>query len=609
MKKIFSLLFAIVFIFLLSSHSALAQNPNSTTFSLVIGLDGIGSTGTHKNPVIPTENIQQPVVKNFPITVALFSGTTLKYHGDGTIDYITDVTNLGKFKTTTPIGFGETVTPGSYTVKLSVPGYEYETALPQAESFDTSASHTLSQAINLMVGDVNNDHIIDVADYTQLVKCDGKKITDDGCKYADLDNNGVVDLTNSGYDYNLFLAEYSTQFGDSGDSGTKITTPTTPTASTLGTAATCPTTTSSSVKMSWATGANTTETLLYYCDKTKAADHNVSCTRDSQATNETIQAGWYFAVQNSAVSSPQNITGLTSGDQYTAFVRASNGDHTNTSNPFTDSNNVDFTAPTCSTTTNLDSPMHIAFDFYPQDLSKINDVNLWKNEINSAYNAYQDLTGITPYNGQVITYKEAPAASLNGGSAACLSGNPIQCSDSGLPAIIKSVNDYYNVGFGQLHELGHDFGWNTQVYPYLDGDLDAINDENWANFKVTYVADTIYTKYPGISLSEDGKPNPLQNLGKGYFVPFANQWLGGNRDWTKMRADNYTGLLYTLVQTYGWDPFKKTFHDYASFQSQNKAVPSSDLAKLQLFADTLSANAPAGNDIKAQYRSWGIPIN
>lgn len=189
-----------------------------TQLSLTIGLDGIGSTGTNKNPTIPSDKVQAPVVTSFPITVELFdsaTATTPKYHGSGTIDYITATTNLGKFKTTAPIDLGAAVVAGNYTVKLSVPGYAYETALPQPESFTANeTSHAASQTVNLITGDVNNDHTIDVADYTQLVKCDGKKITDDGCKYADLDDNGTVDLSNLGYDYNLFLSEYSTQFGN-----------------------------------------------------------------------------------------------------------------------------------------------------------------------------------------------------------------------------------------------------------------------------------------------------------------------------------------------------------------------------------------------------------
>jgi hypothetical protein len=453
-----------------------------TPISLVVGLDGVGATGTHKNPVIPAAKISQPVNKSFPVKIELFSGTTLKYQGSGTIDYQTNGTSLGKFKTTTAMN--STVTAGSYTVKISVPGYKSETPLPNAETFIANeTTHTITQSINLLTGDVNNDGEFGVDDYVALVACDGKKTTDQNCKYADLDDNGIVDVTKTGFDYNLFLSEYPT-------------------------------------------------------------------TQITQSTNNTV----------SAPAQP----------------------------------------------TALDANMKIAFNFYSKDLAALRDPNLWRNELNSAYNAYKDLTGITPYGGNIITYKEVPDSQLDG--AACRSGNPITCSDSGLPAIIKSVNDYHNVGFGQLHELGHNFGWNTQVYPYLDGNLDAINDENWANFKVTYVADTIYTKYPGISLSEDGKPNPLENLGKGYFVPFANQWLAGDRDWTKMKADNYTGLLYTLVEKYGWDPFKKTFHDYATFQSQNKPVPSTDLAKFQLFADTLAKNAPAGNDIKTQFKSWGIPI-
>jgi len=112
---------------------------------------------------------------------------------------------------------------------------------------------------------------------------------------------------------------------------------------------TCTTATPTTVDLSWTSGANTTETVLYYCDVTKANVHNpaVKCTKDSQATTDGSQAGWYFVTGNSNSTSPRTITGLTAGHAYTAFIRAYNGSHI-TSTSFTDSADTSFTGGSCN---------------------------------------------------------------------------------------------------------------------------------------------------------------------------------------------------------------------------------------------------------------------
>lgn len=127
--------------------------------------------------------------------------------------------------------------------------------------------------------------------------------------------------------------------------------PTAPVAS----APTCDVATPTSEKLTWTiNSANTTETLLYYCDKTKAAAHSpaVSCTRDAQATTDNSQAGWYLLPNNTAANfpSPQTLSGLTAGHNYTAFVRAFNGSHTASGTQHADSSDVNFTAGDCATT-------------------------------------------------------------------------------------------------------------------------------------------------------------------------------------------------------------------------------------------------------------------
>ena len=112
---------------------------------------------------------------------------------------------------------------------------------------------------------------------------------------------------------------------------------------------TCTTATPTTASLSWANGTNTTETVLSYCDRTKAAAHSpaVSCTKDSQATSDGSQAGWYLETGNINSTSPQTITGLTADHEYTAFIRAYNGNHA-TSTLYTDSADINFTGGSCT---------------------------------------------------------------------------------------------------------------------------------------------------------------------------------------------------------------------------------------------------------------------
>ena len=129
-----------------------------------------------------------------------------------------------------------------------------------------------------------------------------------------------------------------------------------PTAPTINATAACVSATSDT--LSWTiNAANTTQTLLSYCDKTIAAKYNVSCTKGKVPTGETVgseaynaKAGWYLLPNNTAASfpTPQTLTGLVSGHSYTWYVIAFNGDHTKTGTPSTDSTtDGNFTAGAC----------------------------------------------------------------------------------------------------------------------------------------------------------------------------------------------------------------------------------------------------------------------
>jgi len=242
---------------------------------------------------------------------------------------------------------------------------------------------------------------------------------------------------------------------------------------------------------------------------------------------------------------------------------------------------------------------HVILDLYPEHYSYLKDMNLWVGQLDDAYKAYQDLVGQTPFGGDKITIKAVPE---NPGGE-MVAGNPVKWYDIYISDKLKSVSNNNDLSFGPIHELGHDFDINWQYYI---GSSNFTNAENWANFKLTYVADTLSAKYPDATFYQiSSKYLKIGEFSYKYFYEkYAKPWIdSGRTDWQNMNSDTYTGLLYSIKEQIGWEPFKKTFRDYATFTSD---PPSSDLGKVELFARTLSKNA--GIDLTPQFRKWGFEV-
>lgn len=187
-----------------------------------------------------------------------------------------------------------------------------------------------------------------------------------------------------------------------------------------------------------------------------------------------------------------------------------------------------------------------------------------------------------------------------------LSGNPIQWAAAYIPDKLRSINEHNDLSFGPIHEMGHDFDYYFNSANYLIGNVKAINPEQWANFKLTYVADTLAQKYPEATFYQSSVVYlKIGEFSHKYFVEkFAQPWLdSGRTDWKNMENDVFTGLLYYLVLKIGWGPFKETFRDYAKMTGE---LPNNDLGKVQLFAETLAKHTAF--NVKAEFRRWGFPL-
>jgi len=534
-----------------------ACTSNNTTLSFVIGLDGIGTTGDQLNPaysvlkntaneVVAVGSTPNPVHTIRPIAVLLTGSNnqTTEYDGNITYDSNQSSGTYGKF--TGSIDLGINFQAGTYGVIASV-GAHLKKSLGSINITNIDQdNHIGGTPKNLTAGDITGD-------------------TPHGT--ADADNQLTI------LDYNVLMSCIIYTHGQDRDL------------------------------------CNSRPQFFTLSDLEDNGD--TTAQRGPQVDEFDYNL---FLRELSANPNGDNPPGATTGIQSQSTLDVSN--------------TVDTTEPTAtptvtptpiiagtgsgtgiSTATTLDSPMHIAFDFYTQDLNSLKDPNLWRNELSAAYVALQDLTGLTPYNGDVITYKEVTAQSIN--NAGCLSGNPIQCSDAGLPGVISDVNNHNLLGFGQVHEMGHDFDLGFDSTDYLHGSAGLLNVEQWANFKLTYVADILSSKYPNTTFSDATLGYvPIGQFDQKFFIDWkAHDWINSSKaDWTNMDRDAFTGLLDSLAKKYGWDIYKKTFAEYNTFKSAGKAIPNTDLGKIQLLADTLAKNAPAGNDINAQFKSWGIPI-
>lgn len=238
---------------------------------------------------------------------------------------------------------------------------------------------------------------------------------------------------------------------------------------------------------------------------------------------------------------------------------------------------------------------HVAFNIYTDNYKLFSDPTTYISHLDEVYNAMKYLMNGVPSNGAVITVKSD--ASMYYG---LLSGNPITIGpDSNWPAIVNA----HGIDFGVPHELGHDFDLSPQNQLYM-GQMTFDGAEQWANLKVLYAYDVLAKKYPDLTDELWGVTVPLNQVGKRFVDVQAQPWIdSGRKDYKNMSNDVYTGLLYSLKQRVGWNPFIKTFYEYST---TSISVPTTDEAKVALFAYTLSKNA--GTDLVRDFRSWGFPI-
>ena len=173
-------------------------------------------------------------------------------------------------------------------------------------------------------------------------------------------------------------------------------------------------------------------------------------------------------------------------------------------------------------------------------------VDEWLQALDKAYESYEELLGVTPYNGRKIRILTSPG--LEPGYWA-LAGNPILWNDNvDVKGLLEKFKSHKDWGFGILHEIGHTFSARTAVgkgYGAWNW-----NDEIFANFRMSYALDkweaviSQNTFYMGDNIAY-------------YKRAYKNSIKKGNLD--SGDAIHYT--LMRIAEIYGWEVYKKAFHE------------------------------------------------
>src|SRR3989344_5763223 len=85
----------------------------------------------------------------------------------------------------------------------------------------------------------------------------------------------------------------------------------------------------------------------------------------------------------------------------------------------------------------LPAEKYIILNLYPEHYTDLKNTELWIQQLDDVYEAYQDLVGQTPFKGEKIIIQAVEDAQ----GAEMLSGNPIQWTDDYIPEKLKSISD------------------------------------------------------------------------------------------------------------------------------------------------------------------------
>jgi M6 family metalloprotease-like protein len=182
--------------------------PGSTLLDLTVFLHGIGQGGDNANPN-STGNLS-PLRNQRSVQVYIVNGSDQTVsQSTGYVIYQPDTGNY-----TGQVQAGSLIQDGNYTVKVKTESYLRRTA-PGIHMI-TNGTVTTIPSVALIAGDTNNDNVMNILDYNEIIDCYSDNLPARNC--SDPMKKQRTDLTDDGdvnqFDYNLFLRELNVQNGD-----------------------------------------------------------------------------------------------------------------------------------------------------------------------------------------------------------------------------------------------------------------------------------------------------------------------------------------------------------------------------------------------------------
>jgi hypothetical protein len=212
--------------------------------------------------------------------------------------------------------------------------------------------------------------------------------------------------------------------------------------------------------------------------------------------------------------------------------------------------------------------INLALEETDVDVIGLSKLQEWNDNLDMAYESYQELVGGVPYGGNNI--EVASVRQYPGGWA--VAGNPIRWCQPYISETLQRIGDNNDWSFGILHEIGHDFdidpNWN-------------FHGEIMANFKMYYVVGDL-----NAVVYQDGAYYEGYGL-KDYYQGIYNQ-ADFNEPYDPYQNPVWGAVLYRFIlisEELGWDTFKDTYRSYGT--NPPSPPPSTNVERFDLLLNRL----------------------
>jgi len=214
---------------------------------------------------------------------------------------------------------------------------------------------------------------------------------------------------------------------------------------------------------------------------------------------------------------------------------------------------------------------HIRLEIHRQLVSITSEqLAAWLSNLDRVYEAYADLIGHTPNEGNKIVIQSV-GPEIRAWARGEVGGNHIYWNSS---YVSETLNAFVNDGdwsFGILHEMGHNF--------------DKASEPNWgfqleitANFKAFYVLDVI----PECKYDLRGLKYSLQEMYDDIYA-----WSVQDDGDDDRFGDKITLGVFNVARKYGWGVLKQTFRSYWDNSYPYSGFLCNDAQKYNKFIDRL----------------------